>query len=542
MTTALRPVQLRPIVARAWRRASLSGLDPGSLVHVPVSSSVNAESRLMRAARPVLDELENDLSGSRFSLLLADRESRIVDRRMGSNQLGRPLDRVLAVVGSLYAEENTGTNALATTFEVRAPITVSGHEHFLESFKDFSCYGHPIIDPLTGRLEGVLDVTGFARDASPLMAPLLARACLEIQQRLISDGGTFQRNILAAYQRRLGRTHAPLLVFTEKFTLSNRAAAERVPVELQRTLQAACVDLATHLDRVIDVDAGDGTLLQFSIAVIEKSGGAFICEAVGGNRKRNPVPRSSVPVAAALPCQLQPLIGSILVTGESGSGKTLAARRLAADVPTVQTDASLPQAIAELEAHLEIEIGRVAVIVENIHLLTENDARRLGRLMDVSPNLFILTATGDPLVGEKAALETRCPEAETVPGLRSRAAEIPAIARRFLVQDGADWRLSPSAAAALQAQPWTGNFRELHAVLRQARSSARDSTIELADLPKRYRAAPPPRQLGALEQSEFETITRVLAHCAGNKAHAAAELGIGRTTLYRRLRALGIEI
>jgi sigma-54 dependent transcriptional regulator, acetoin dehydrogenase operon transcriptional activator AcoR len=60
------------------------------------------------------------------------------------------------------------------------------------------------------------------------------------------------------------------------------------------------------------------------------------------------------------------------------------------------------------------------------------------------------------------------------------------------------------------------------------------------DLPAGYRISPRRRHLGLLEQAEHDTIVAVLAEEAGNKAHAAARLGIGRTTLYERIRRFGI--
>ncbi|HJT95654.1 MAG TPA: hypothetical protein VJ777_27560, partial [Mycobacterium sp.] len=99
-----------------------------------------------------MDEMVDELADTRFSILLADRTSRIIDRRVNNRASGRALDRVLAVPGFQYLEELSGTNSLATTFELRRPISVTGEEHFLEALRCFCCYGAPIIHPVTHRL------------------------------------------------------------------------------------------------------------------------------------------------------------------------------------------------------------------------------------------------------------------------------------------------------------------------------------------------------------------------------------------------------
>src|SRR5690606_38916567 len=107
---------------------------------------------------------------------------RIVTRRYGDRALERALDDVSAVPGCRFTEETSGTNSLATPYELRRGIAVHGEEHFLDALKRFTCYGHPITNPATGRLEGVLDITGLVEDANPLLAPFLLQAVADIEQ------------------------------------------------------------------------------------------------------------------------------------------------------------------------------------------------------------------------------------------------------------------------------------------------------------------------------------------------------------------------
>ncbi|MFV0472875.1 MAG: helix-turn-helix domain-containing protein, partial [Pikeienuella sp.] len=61
------------------------------------------------------------------------------------------------------------------------------------------------------------------------------------------------------------------------------------------------------------------------------------------------------------------------------------------------------------------------------------------------------------------------------------------------------------------------------------------------DLPTRFQAKPGRTNLTVLERAERDAIVRTLAVCKGNKTQAAARLGLGRSTLYVRLRYFGIE-
>ena len=75
------------------------------------------------------------------------------------------LDRVDFDRGFSFEESSIGTNGVGTVFEVGAPVSVVGSEHFNQSLVQFACTGAPILDPLTGRVVGVLDAPSLARCA-----------------------------------------------------------------------------------------------------------------------------------------------------------------------------------------------------------------------------------------------------------------------------------------------------------------------------------------------------------------------------------------
>ena len=147
-----------------------------------------------------------------------------------------------------------------------------------------------------------------------------------------------------------------------------------------------------------------------------------------------------------------------------------------------------------------------------------------------------------------------------IPSLRERRGDIAELAEHFLEQQGRQMgrahRFSGEALEALFAYDWPGNVRELETVVERTCSLSSGPVIHIADLPAELQGeralpdAPVPHELvfeGAgeggivpLAEMERETIHRTLRQLKGDKLRAAKLLGIGKTTLYRKLKEYGI--
>ena len=158
----------RPEIADSWHRASLAGVNQAGDFGRLVPGDVDPGSSLLVGAGPVLDELEASLAGTGFSTILGDRECRVVRRWFDDSRTEAGFDALNLREGASVLEETIGTNALGTAFETHLAVSVNGDEHFVETLRRFSCYGHPIRHPLTRRVEGVRDGTAPAPAASPL--------------------------------------------------------------------------------------------------------------------------------------------------------------------------------------------------------------------------------------------------------------------------------------------------------------------------------------------------------------------------------------
>lgn len=96
------------------------------------------------------------------------------------------------------------------------------------------------------------------------------------------------------------------------------------------------------------------------------------------------------------------------------------------------------------------------------------------------------------------------------------------------------------ALHAMELAPWPGNIRQLDLVVRTAVGGRTVGAIAAADLPVEIVEAAT-RPLTDFERIEHRAINEALRLADGNKKAAAAQLGISRSTLYRKLRSLGVE-
>jgi DNA-binding NtrC family response regulator len=213
--------------------------------------------------------------------------------------------------------------------------------------------------------------------------------------------------------------------------------------------------------------------------------------------------------------------------------------------------------------------------VKLLRLIQELEYRPVGSLQWRKVDLRIIAATHRDLKAEVAAGRFRKDlyyRLEVfvfhLPSLRERREDIPPLVDHFLELAQAaglpPFRPSREVLDMLQSYDWPGNVRELkHSVDRMAALHS-EGALQVCDLPsalqnhlaasavKHLPAAmdsrpaeefylAPPSPVISIPQSEKQTIARALAATRGARAQAARVLGIGRTTLYRKMREYGIE-
>jgi two-component system response regulator HydG len=300
-------------------------------------------------------------------------------------------------------------------------------------------------------------------------------------------------------------------------------------------------------------------------------------------------------VLAVLPRAAQ-TESTVLVTGESGTGKELVARALhtashRAGGPFVSVScAALPDQLLENELFGHVrgaftgaaaarkglleeaqggtffldEVGEASLEIQKklLRVIEERSLRRLGDNRPIALDVRIVAATNRDL---HDAVERRIFREDLyhrlnvirihVPPLRERADDIPLLARHFIAAHSREsgpafTGFAPAAMAALSRYGFPGNVRELSSIIEQAVALASGPLIELHDLPERITApavreplAPPvPGRTRTLVELERDAILERIEFRNGDLLLVAQDLGISRTTLWRRMKEYRIEI
>lgn len=295
----------------------------------------------------------------------------------------------------------------------------------------------------------------------------------------------------------------------------------------------------------------------------------------------------------------------VLIEGESGTGKEMLVRAMQAASPRarlpfriVNVGATAPNSIESvLFGHekgafpgaFDKQIGALqhcdsgTLVLDEIDRLPapmqqrlletirRGDLRPIGAQYSFKIDVRLIAASNMPL-GELVADgffldELHQAIAQTtvsLPPLRARAGDIPALARHFLARIGEqpglrELGITDGALALLSAYDWPGNVRQLQAVLFRAAVFCDGDALTAQDFPQLssmlggsnpaqplqegvgvmlYR---PDGNLRPLEDIEADVIRLAIGHYRGRMTEVARRLGIGRSTLYRKLGELGID-
>jgi transcriptional regulator with PAS, ATPase and Fis domain len=285
----------------------------------------------------------------------------------------------------------------------------------------------------------------------------------------------------------------------------------------------------------------------------------------------------------------------VLITGESGTGKSLIARAIhrrssRRDKPFVEVACgALPETLLESELFGHVrgaftgatsdKIGRFAqadggtifldeiatasasMQVKLLRVLQDMEFEQVGGTKTFRVDTRAVLATNENLAN--AVREGRFRQdlyyrinviSIELPPLRDRINDIPLLARHFLaavseesgrqVQD-----FTPEAIRVLQGYSWPGNVRELQNVVSRAVLLGRSDIIDADDLPRNLTAEVPVPAVSAsgrtlkeaLEGPERQIIRDVLEAHHWNRNETAEALGINRTTLYKKMKRLGLD-
>ncbi|MEV7126865.1 SpoIIE family protein phosphatase [Streptomyces sp. NPDC093260] len=190
---------VRPEILASWQRSHSLGIDQEG-VTLPVERDLDPDSRLLRAAAPVLDRLRRRFTGLPVTIALADSHARLVDRRGDPAGLDL-MDAASLVPGANVDERFMGTSSVSMVLSTRAPFVVVGQEHFLHNLKELTCMAAPVRDPVGGGVQGAVNLSVPRMLGEPGMALVLQDATERIGERLLKLSTARERELMRSFHR-----------------------------------------------------------------------------------------------------------------------------------------------------------------------------------------------------------------------------------------------------------------------------------------------------------------------------------------------------
>lgn len=564
------------LVSESWQRSERLGLrrDDDAAPVLPLADLNNAREQnpwISRLLQPQLATLLPGLKNSPSIIVMSDAQGLVLET-LGNQDFLHKAQRFALLPGSLWGEKARGTNAIGTALAIGDFCEVAGEQHFLNHNAGLYCAATPVYGP-DGKIAGVLDLSTPATHPGRDAVTLIRRAVANIEHDWACNMLNKDRWLL-----RLHPEHDPenemIMVFSDEVLLgANRRAMQEFGLSSASIGSVAWRALFTHRPD------------RHPAPVEALNQRRYLARQQTHYSARITVPPMQQPVH---PQALRLLNAGIAlcITGETGSGKEHLCRALHQQShwrsgPFVAINcAAVPENLIESELFGYVpgaftganpkgyegklreanngvlfldEIGDMPLAMQTrlLRVLQEKCVTPLGGNGRHNVNFALVCATHRDLQqcveqgSFREDLLYRIQEFQLrLPPLREKP-DLAAFILTLWEQLGGVKRqitLSDNLLNTLSRLPWPGNVRQLLSFLKVLLALYDDGdVIEEETLPEGVvcpglRAAPvlsavppPPDELAALREAN------------GNMAQAARQLGISRSTLYRRLERRSVS-
>lgn len=621
---------VRSVIQDSWGRCTSFGVDfrqseaPMDNDRATVQRLHELNDELLLAARYSFITIGHLLEDAGAMLVLADRDGVLLDVIGDRRTIHDGMDIHLGI-GGRWTEDVAGTNGIGTALWSNRPVLVHAAEHFCAGIKSWTCAAAPVHDPFDGKVLGVIDLSGHPDIFRPSHIALVASAAEEISRRIAEHQNMERIRLLEAF---IGS--GPSYRHWDGVMIIDRHGRPVYMNNVSPELLGAALPLdggptsgtrmrrRPELDLLADIEANlsphiakcdlnplrlggnlQGVALIFPASRVAppalaqrrgKQGAAAAAPEIIG---QSPAIREAIELAQL--AAESPNVSSLLIEGETGTGKELVVRlihehgRTSADAPFVALNCgAITRDLfgSELFGHVGgaftgaaregkagvleradggllslDEIGEMPLDIQPFLLraLEERSIRRIGDSRERSVNVRVVASTNRDLRHEASEGRFRwdlyyriSSILIRIPPLRDRGEDVLLLAdffaHRLARQIGAaPLHFTAESRQALLAYPWPGNVRELRNLVERLNLICRDRTVSMRELPCDLQP-PPDAQAGAsvllensAESSERQSLRAALEASRGNLSQAAHMLGISRPTLYRRLDQHGIR-
>jgi transcriptional regulator of acetoin/glycerol metabolism len=590
---------LARIVTASWQRSLRMGVNPASRA-APLAAigerylALRHRNRdLITASTDIFGRIEALLAESRCMMLLTDPFGIVLETAGDHQTLGEG-ERIHLVAGGAWDESVMGTNGIGTALATGQPAQVHASEHFCEGIKAWTCAAAPIHHPITGRILGIVDISGppttYQRGNLSLAIVTARQIETVLAERIARERAGLLEHCLHLMP---GIGQADMLVIDRAgqvvFSNGKPEQFHGLPhFEPDQKIEDWVTRLPERIRRAGNFDTIqlDGRTVGALIFLPQREtprvappppSGAFAGIVGDSDAIRHMVEQAS---------QLAARRVALLIQGETGTGKEVLVRAIHQEAdpnaPLVVFNcgaASKDLLGAELFGHVRgaftgalqegrpgrfelahggilclDEIGELPLDMQPflLRVLEEGIVYRIGDSTPRKVDVRLIAMTNRNLRREVAAGRFRADlfyrlsvTSIEIPPLRDREGDVAILldhySRTLSEKHGVPPRpLTPSARAALESHTWPGNVRELRNLLENLLLTG-TGPIEPADLPPDLRGAATPDQQDEpadyrLEDAARLAMLRAIQSAGGNLSEAARKLGISRSTLHRRVR------
>ena len=388
----------------SWQRSQDYGVSLDDVEPV-FTGTFDEDSLFSDCGREVLAGLHQTLASEPVSLMLTDADGLVLNRLSGDHSLLRALDAVHLAPGFSYAEHEAGTNGLGLALADRMPTLVRADEHYALSLSTYTCAAAPVLDPVTGRLEGSVNLTTWSDSSHELLLALAQSAA---------------GNVAALMQARSGRRGTPATTGPRSEVF--RVQTSRLPPGLE---SPATVSAEWEAALAVTVEALRSGRMVAAVGEPGSGRTTLLAQAERLVRPRDRILDARPPAPQDMETWLS------LWTPELGKPHT-------------------------------------AVIARHVDRLPAWVAERLRDLV-AQVRVVTFSVTAERFEDIPAALARSVETIVEVPSLRSRPCDVlPLATHAAAVVRGRPVTIAPAAARALVDHEWPGNVGELHRVIREA--------------------------------------------------------------------------
>jgi transcriptional regulator of acetoin/glycerol metabolism len=585
---------LPTVVADSWKRCLadyclVPDRVPRAAVftHPEIREIHQTYDELLSIAEPEVEKLFMRLVDSECLVSLACPTGAMILFRCDYRLLG-DMSRCGVLPGSVWTEEQQGTNGVGTCLREGKPVTIVGGQHYDTTIRSLTCLTAPVFGKF-GALESVLNVTtprtGDER-SNRLVQNIVERVARRIENRYF--GRVYKDNLILrlsgdsecadlSEEARLALNQDGRIVagtsYVSAFTgssvgeliglsandvlelndhLSNTRPEKTFPLFVNgKIAYASMIDPSYHAKhRRVEIAPLHGlTQNQVSLPSVQKLN-LPLDELRLDPMTSMTLERAQKLLEAGVP---------VIIKGESGTGRTtfanIAARRSFGEhaaVIVIDCAASSDLAIASAVAQASATIVSGALILDRIDELGESGqvallsvlesnpvlgSGRIGLIAITAANLDQLTHDGglrsDLLHRLRGATIELC-SLRTSPDLNGTINDLLRI--ELAAQGKSGLKLDEEAGLVLANYHWPGNTRELRHALRHATALADGKSIGLTHLPANIVSEIARKDLVARSQAEASRIEAALRFNGGNVSLTAKHLGLSRATLYRKIQ------